>query len=80
LRRTAEENRLQPLVTALMAGRLPAALFADLGAGRLLDDWLEAGLLAPGGGGDLRLTGSGSWFVGNMISRLVAGQGASGGR
>lgn len=72
LRRNVLENSLQPLTIALLAGRVPRHLFDD-GIGReLLDRWLMARLLAPDPeGGTLSLTGSGSWFVGNMISELL---------
>jgi coproporphyrinogen III oxidase-like Fe-S oxidoreductase len=72
LRRTARENRLQPLVTALMAGRVPAPLLEALAGDGLGEAWLASRLLAPGPGGDYWLTGNGSWFVGNMISELTA--------
>jgi coproporphyrinogen III oxidase-like Fe-S oxidoreductase len=81
LRRNDGENRLQPLVTALMAGRVPPSLFADPVARTLLSGWRESRLLAEDPqGGDLQLTGSGSWFVGNMISQLMAHVGAGEGK
>ena len=73
LRRTARENRLQPLITALMAGRVPAALLEAMAGEALRDAWLGSRLLEPGPEGDFFLTGNGSWFVGNMISELVRG-------
>lgn len=72
LRRTARENRLQPLVTALMAGRVPVPLLESLAGGAQRAAWLAARLLEAGPDGDYRLTGNGSWFVGNMISELTA--------
>jgi coproporphyrinogen III oxidase-like Fe-S oxidoreductase len=81
LRRNDGENRLQPWVTALMAGRVPPSLFADPVTQTLLSGWRESLLLADDPqSGDLRLTGSGSWFVGNMISQLVAHVGADEGK
>jgi coproporphyrinogen III oxidase-like Fe-S oxidoreductase len=80
LRRNAAENRLQPLVTALMAGRVPPSLVADAAIQPLFAAWSESLLLASHPpNGDMRLTGNGSWFVGNMISQLVACAGTGGG-
>jgi hypothetical protein len=55
-----------------MAGRVAPSLAA--GADELLAAWQEARLLAPDpeGSGNLCLTPSGSWFVGNMLSQLAA--------
>ncbi|MGD2206567.1 MAG: radical SAM protein [Anaerolineae bacterium] len=72
LRRTAVENRLQPLTTALLAGRVPVSLFADPTSLTLLRRWRESLLLSEDPrSGQLCLTGNGSWFVGNMISELL---------
>jgi coproporphyrinogen III oxidase-like Fe-S oxidoreductase len=72
LRQNSTEKRLQPLVTALMAGRVPPALLAELASPGLVHCWRESSLLAEGPPGEpLRLTGNGSWFVGNMISQLL---------
>ncbi len=72
LRRNAVENRMQPLVTALMAGRVPRRLVADPIIHPLSQRWQETQLLIPDpSNGDLLLTGSGSWFVGHMISELM---------
>ncbi|MGQ9600186.1 MAG: radical SAM protein [Anaerolineae bacterium] len=72
LRRNSTENRMQPLVTALMAGRVPLHLAANLVSRFLLQQWQETRLLTPDlATGDLILTGSGSWFLGNMISELM---------
>jgi coproporphyrinogen III oxidase-like Fe-S oxidoreductase len=72
LRRNGVENRLQPLVAALMAGSVPPLLFADPAGQALLPRWRESRLLADElQTGNLYLTGSGSWFVGNMISQLI---------
>jgi oxygen-independent coproporphyrinogen-3 oxidase len=73
LRRNEVENRLQPLSVALMAGTVPESLFADPVSQALLRDWRDSLLLAgERGTGKLRLTGNGSWFVGNMLSELYA--------
>lgn len=72
LRRTGRESRLQPLVTALMGGRMPATLLDSLAGDALRAAWLQSRLLEPGPDGDYWLTGNGSWFVGNMISELTA--------
>ena len=73
LRRNEIENRLQPLSIALMAGTVHQSLFADPVSQALLRDWRDSLLLAgEHGTGELRLTGNGSWFVGNMLSELYA--------
>jgi coproporphyrinogen III oxidase-like Fe-S oxidoreductase len=61
LRRSAVENRLAPLVTALMAAHVARPLLEALAGLELADLWQE-----------LHLTGSGSWFVGNMIGQALA--------
>jgi coproporphyrinogen III oxidase-like Fe-S oxidoreductase len=72
LRRSEVEQYLQPLTIALLAGSVPPALFADPGSQSLLHDWQGSMLVADDPEtGNLRLTGNGSWFVGNMISDLV---------
>ncbi len=72
LRRNAMENRMQPLVTALMAGRVPSQLVADPVIRPLPQRWQQVQLLTPDPSTDnLILTGSGSWFLGNMISELM---------
>jgi coproporphyrinogen III oxidase-like Fe-S oxidoreductase len=72
LRRNEIESNLQPLVTALMAGSVPSSLLESLVTQELVDAWQQSLLLerAPEGS-TLRLTDSGSWFVGNMISQMV---------
>jgi coproporphyrinogen III oxidase-like Fe-S oxidoreductase len=83
LRRTEVENCIQPLTTALLAGRVPLCLFQycngpefyGLGptSRSLLDRWQELALLSKKPHSDhFCLTGNGSWFVGNMISELIA--------
>jgi hypothetical protein len=73
LRRNEVENRLQPLSIALMAGTVHESLFADPVSQTLLRDWRDSLLLVGDPGtGNLRLTGNGSWFVGNMLSELYA--------
>jgi coproporphyrinogen III oxidase-like Fe-S oxidoreductase len=72
LRRSEVEESLQPLTIALLSGSVAPALFADAGNQTLLRDWQRSLLLAEDPDtGTLRLTGNGSWFVGNMISDLV---------
>jgi len=72
LRRNGLETRLQPLVAALMAGSVPPSLLAGPAGQALLPRWRESRLLADDPLTDnLCLTGSGSWFVGNMISQLI---------
>lgn len=73
LRRTEVENLLQPMTVALLAGRVPRVLFQHPGPRSLLDRWQASALLSEDArSGDWRLTGNGSWFVGNMISELMA--------
>jgi hypothetical protein len=75
LRRTALENRLYPLEIALLSGRIPEGLFADvLGIDRakeLFRQW-RASALVEGDAqqGHLRLTANGSWFTGRMMQQL----------
>jgi coproporphyrinogen III oxidase-like Fe-S oxidoreductase len=72
LRRSEVEEYLQPLTIALLSGSVSPALFEDAGSQSLLRDWQRSLLLADDPEtGHLRLTGNGSWFVGNMISDLV---------
>jgi coproporphyrinogen III oxidase-like Fe-S oxidoreductase len=72
LRRNDLENRLQPLTIALMAGSVPPSLFADPASQALLPRWRESRLLVDDPQtGNLWLTSSGSWFLGNMISQLI---------
>lgn len=76
LRRNELENRLQPLTISLLAGSVPPALFADPVTQTLLRRWLDLCLLADDPAtGHLRLTGNGSWFVGNMLSQLQSASG-----
>jgi oxygen-independent coproporphyrinogen-3 oxidase len=72
LRRSTQENQLHRLTTALLAGRVPAALLDTLGSRVLLERWQAAELLEEQEDGTLHLTGNGSWFVGNMISEMLA--------
>lgn len=73
LRRSEVENHLQPLTIALLAGTIPLSLFGDPEGQALLQEWQKSRLLAEHSqAGYLRLTGNGSWFVGNMISELIS--------
>jgi coproporphyrinogen III oxidase-like Fe-S oxidoreductase len=73
LRRNKVENHLQPLTIALLAGSIHPSLFVDAVSQALRQDWERSRLLVEDPGtGNLCLTGSGSWFVGNMISDLLA--------
>jgi hypothetical protein len=73
LRRTEVENRVQPLTIALLAGHVPTRLFENPAERSLLERWRESTLLSKDPHGDrLCLTGNGSWFVGNMISEIMA--------
>ncbi len=71
VQRTRVENRLQLLFTALMAGKVSAELLTDVDL-TIVSRWQHAGLFELISHADLyRLTGNGSWFVGNMILELV---------
>lgn len=79
LRRNALENRLQPLTTAILSGAIPPALFStlpDRAAADLIERWLENGLVRLDDGA-VPLTGSGSWFAGNLIADVVCQGGGS---
>ena len=73
LRRTAWEDKVWPLMTALLSGcmpaTLPAAVLGEAGD-QLVLDWVENGLLTPADGSYM-LSSSGSWFVGNMMRMLT---------
>jgi oxygen-independent coproporphyrinogen-3 oxidase len=72
LRKNDVEHRLQPLITALMASRVRPSRFVETEMESLLDSWRELLLLEEDPQtGELCLTGSGSWFVGNMIQQLL---------
>jgi coproporphyrinogen III oxidase-like Fe-S oxidoreductase len=73
LRRNQVENQLQPLSIGLLAGRVPQSLFASPASQSLLTSWQALRLLVEDRQtGDLRLTGNGSWLVGNMLAQLMA--------
>ncbi len=78
LRRNEFENYLQPITTALLSGRIPAAVqpYLEIKTPHfdepLLQYWLNLALLVNSTeDGCLDLTGNGSWFTGNMISQLA---------
>jgi coproporphyrinogen III oxidase-like Fe-S oxidoreductase len=78
LRRNELENRLQPLTIALLAGSVPPSLFDDPLTQALSQQWRGLRLLADDPAtGHLRLTGNGSWFVGNMLSQLQSAAASS---
>jgi coproporphyrinogen III oxidase-like Fe-S oxidoreductase len=77
LRRNKLENRLQPIITAILGGSVPPELFPylevklDDSGESLLHRWLNLALLKEDAkDSHLRLTANGSWFAGNMISQL----------
>jgi coproporphyrinogen III oxidase-like Fe-S oxidoreductase len=73
LRRNEVENYLEPLTVALLAGSVSPSLCTDAVGRRLVPGWQQSRLLVEDPDtGDLRLTGNGSWFVGNMISELIS--------
>jgi coproporphyrinogen III oxidase-like Fe-S oxidoreductase len=78
LRRNAVENYLHPIETALLAGRIPAALSPALEIGlpntddTLLNKWLALALLEYNAAEEtFQLTANGSWFAGNMLTELI---------
>jgi len=82
LRKNACEQRMHPVVTAILSAQIQVDLLYKQrisppgGVERMIDNWLENRLVEPVGDGALRLTASGSWFAGNMIadySSLLAG-------
>jgi coproporphyrinogen III oxidase-like Fe-S oxidoreductase len=72
MRRSQAENRWHPLAVALMAGKVESSLLANAESMELARRWQRA-LLLEGDTDDssLNLTGSGSWFVGNMLTELA---------
>jgi oxygen-independent coproporphyrinogen-3 oxidase len=73
LRRNELENRLEPLVVALMAGHVARPVLQAIAGPALAALWQEVHFLAPDAGDEeLHLTDSGSWFVGNMIAQAQA--------
>jgi len=75
LRRSAQEDRLQPLEVLILSGRLRKEDFdRTLGLQRtaaLFQQWLEAALIHPAQGGEYLLTASGSWFAGAMMEQIL---------
>jgi coproporphyrinogen III oxidase-like Fe-S oxidoreductase len=61
------ERKIRPVVAALMGGSIPADRFGKLDG--LVNRWLERGLLAQNDAG-YSLTGSGSWFLGEMLAEV----------
>lgn len=82
LRRNPRENHVRRWTTAVLSGFVPPALVPALAASpelageSLCARWLARGLVRPEDGGGLRLTGSGSWFAGNLVAELNASLGA----
>jgi coproporphyrinogen III oxidase-like Fe-S oxidoreductase len=77
LRRSALENRLNPLILAIQSGTIHSLaldIFKSLPGSpekSLVDRWLKHALLEPAPTGGLRLTANGSWFAGNMIAEVI---------
>ncbi len=69
VRENALERRVRPVVTALMAGSLPADLLGRPNGAGLAARWSESGLIDPTGNG-FSLTADGSWFLGEMLRQL----------
>ena len=69
---TSREQRLRPLSTELMSGRVERRTLCSLGAEELLDDWRNWALVAEEPGCDrFALTASGSWFVSAMLDQVA---------
>ncbi len=76
LRRDAYFNMLQPITTAIQAGRMSpgdiGTIHAVLNHSQcLLERWWKAKLIRSDGQGGYTLTPSGSWFAGNLIAELT---------
>ena len=75
LRRTAGENEMHPVATAIMSGRVPPTLVPRLrrqtDGTPLASRWVDLGLVAETPDGGLRLLTNGSWFAGNMIQEYA---------
>ncbi|NWJ49178.1 MAG: radical SAM protein [Chloroflexi bacterium] len=73
LKRNFIESRLQPFRVALLSGKLQPALVEELAIlhkTELIKQWLEHGLVKWLEDSSLELTGSGSWFTGNLLAQL----------
>jgi coproporphyrinogen III oxidase-like Fe-S oxidoreductase len=58
--------------TALMGGSISLGVLKKIGAENLLDDWLKCELIRKCSNTEgFVLTANGSWFVNNMISKLI---------
>ncbi len=76
LRRTPQENRIKPLMTAVLSSHIPADLLPAFQARispdhvSLVERWFDSALVQPAPDGGLELTTNGVWFAGNMINEL----------
>jgi coproporphyrinogen III oxidase-like Fe-S oxidoreductase len=75
LRRTALEDRIFPLTTAILSGRVPPGYtpyFQLPGANGvpLIEHWLANALIETTPNGGLQLTTNGSWFAGNIVEEI----------
>jgi oxygen-independent coproporphyrinogen-3 oxidase len=73
LRRTARENAVRPLVTALLSGHIDETQVGEFVMSKgesLIEKWQANALLEPDPHGGLRLTASGAWFTGNLIAEI----------
>ncbi len=75
LRRTARENELHPLISAILSGRIPpdtvAAIDHAVPGEAITHLWRERRLVDACADGAMTLTASGSWFAGNMVKGLT---------
>jgi coproporphyrinogen III oxidase-like Fe-S oxidoreductase len=72
LRRTEFESLMHPINTILLTGLIPQQVHEPLAnsSGEILERWQKMDLVEFVDNGNIRLTGSGSWFIGNMIEEL----------
>jgi oxygen-independent coproporphyrinogen-3 oxidase len=79
LRETLSEQALRPIKVALMAGRFSRGLLRQLDAESLLPRWTAGGFVeVSSDSGSFHLTGSGSWFIQNLIQDVMDHCGAPG--
>ena len=65
---------MHPINTILLTGFIPQQVHEPLAnsSGEILERWQKMDLVESVDNGNLRLTGSGSWFIGNMIDELTS--------
>lgn len=69
---TKLETELHPLVAGLMSASLPVSAIRKAGVDALLEKWIASGLLRfEQTSHELKLTATGSWLIGEMLSELA---------